>query len=248
MHLVLQRRAYFDAFKEFGDAERLTCIELINHLKPHALVGYTSMLVDLARYVRDRPGVLLWKPPTMVSAAEGLQPGHRELLQEHLVREVYMSYGSREFMSVGMECYQPRRLSPGDATICWSKSSTMTASPSREGEEGRIVITDLHNAANPFVRYEIGDIGTAGPADTPCPCGRPFPRLASVDGRLQDVIRTATGVVSGLYLTYTMRQFDDWIEGYQVVQDSPDRMLVRLVTTHRVHARTPGARRTASAA
>jgi len=27
-----------------------------------------------------------------------------------------------------------------------------------------------------------------------------------------------------------MRQFDDWIEGYQVVQDSKDRIKVRLLT------------------
>jgi F0F1-type ATP synthase delta subunit len=36
--------------------------------------------------------------------------------------------------------------------------------------------------------------------------------------------------MSGLYITYTMRQFDDWIEGYQVVQDAKDRVLVRLLT------------------
>jgi phenylacetate-CoA ligase len=229
VHLVLQRRAYFDAFREFSDAERLTCIELINHVKPYALVGYTSMLVDLARYARDHPGVLRWKSPTMVSAAEGLQPGHRELLQQHLVREVFMSYGSREFMSVGMECNRHTGYHVASDNVLVEVVDEH-GQPVADGNEGRIVITDLHNAANPFVRYEIGDLGTAGPADEPCPCGRPFPRLMSVDGRLQDVIRTPTGVVSGLYVTYTMRQFDDWIEGYQVVQDNPDRIRVRLVT------------------
>jgi phenylacetate-coenzyme A ligase PaaK-like adenylate-forming protein len=54
--------------------------------------------------------------------------------------------------------------------------------------------------------------------------------LASVDGRLQDVVHTPRGPLSALYVTYTMRQFDDWIEGYQVVQNTKDRILVRLVT------------------
>jgi F0F1-type ATP synthase delta subunit len=36
--------------------------------------------------------------------------------------------------------------------------------------------------------------------------------------------------MSGLYITYTMRQFDSWIEGYQVVQDEKDRIRVRLLT------------------
>lgn len=229
VHLVLQRRSYFDAFKEFSDAERLTCVELINHVKPFSLVGYTSMLVDLARYVRDNPGVLLWKSRTMVSAAEGLQPGHRELLEQHLVGEVFMSYGSREFMSVGMECERHVGYHVSSDNVRVEVVDDRGA-PVAPGEEGRIVITDLHNAATPFVRYEIGDIGTMGPPDQQCACGRPFPMLTSVDGRLQDVVRTPHGVVSGLYLTYTMRQFDDWIEGYQVVQDTTDRILVRLIT------------------
>jgi phenylacetate-CoA ligase len=98
------------------------------------------------------------------------------------------------------------------------------------GEEGRIVVTDLHNAATPFIRYEVGDIGVMAPPGLACSCGRAFPKLQSVDGRLQDVVHTPDGPVSGLYITYTMRQFDDWVEGYQVVQDSPDRARVRLLT------------------
>jgi phenylacetate-CoA ligase len=68
------------------------------------------------------------------------------------------------------------------------------------------------------------------PPDERCACGLPFPLLKSVDGRLQDVVHTSNGPVSALYVTYTMRQFDDWIEGYQVVQDSKDRVKVRLLT------------------
>ena len=33
-----------------------------------------------------------------------------------------------------------------------------------------------------------------------------------------------------LFVTYTMRQFDDWIEGWQVVQPSRHHMTVRLLT------------------
>ena len=98
------------------------------------------------------------------------------------------------------------------------------------GVEGRIVVTDFHNAATPFIRYEIGDIGVMASPDERCACGLPFPILKSVDGRLQDVVQTLNGPISGLYITYTMRQFDDWIEGYQVVQDAKDRVKVRLLT------------------
>lgn len=228
LHRTLQRRVYFDAFADFSDEEKLACCRLINRVRPDAIVGYTAQIVDVARFARDHPGVLTWKARTMVSAAEGLQPGQRELLRAHLVHDVFLSYGSREFMSVGMECdrHTGYHVNSDNVRV---EVVDYAGQPVAPGEEGRVVITDLHNAAAPFIRYAIGDIGTMAP-DEPCACGKPFPLLASVDGRLQDVVHTPHGSISGLYITYTMRQVDDWVEGYQVVQNSRDRILVRLLT------------------
>lgn len=229
VHMWLQRRALFDAFQQFGDAEREACIRLINRFRPHAIVGYSGQLVDVARYVRDHPGLLTWKAKTLVNAAEGLQPGQRELLQQYLVDQVFLSYGCREFMSIGMECdrHVGYHLNTDNLLV---EAVDDDGQPVAPGQEGRIVVTDFHNAATPFIRYEIGDIGIMAPPDERCACGKPFPILKSVDGRLQDVVQTLNGPISGLYITYTMRQFDDWVEGYQVIQDAKDRVKVRLLT------------------
>jgi len=231
VHRTLQRRTYFDVFRDITDSDRAACIALINKVRPVSIVGYTGQLVDLARYVRDHPGELRFKPLTMVSAAEGLQPGQRELLEAHLVGAVFLSYGSREFMSVGMECehHTGYHLTTDNLRV---EVVDAGGNPVLPGETGRIVITDLHNAATPFVRYEIGDHGVMAPAEERCPCGRPFPLLRSVEGRLQDKVYTPDGgSVTGLFVTYTMRQFDDWIEGWQVVQPSRRHITVRLLTT-----------------
>lgn len=227
VHMALQRRALFDAFQQFGDAEREACIRMINEFRPHAIVGYTGQLVDIARYARDRPGLLTWRAKTLVNAAEGLQPGQRELLQGVLVDEVFLSYGCREFMSIGMECdrHVGYHMNTDNLRVEVVGDDGHAVAP---GEEGRIVVTDFHNAATPFIRYEIGDVGVL--AEDRCTCHRPFPVLKSVDGRLQDRVHTPHGPMSALYITYTMRQFDDWIEGYQLLQDTKDRMKVRLLT------------------
>jgi phenylacetate-CoA ligase len=231
VHNTLQRRVFYDVFQQMGDRENAECCDLINKFRPNAIIGYTSMLVDLARYARDNAGALRWKAPTLVTAAEGLQAGQRELLTEHLVDEVFLSYGSREFMGVGMECQKH------DGYHIYTDNVLLevvddNGAPAAPGESGRIVITDLRNLATPFIRYEIGDFGTMakdGPEGA-CSCGLPFPLLKSVDGRLQDLIYTADGgKITGLYITYVMRQFD-WIEGYQVVQENRESIVVKLLT------------------
>ncbi len=228
VHTFIQRRVTFDAFQQFGPAEREACIRLINRYRPEAIVGYTGQLVDIARHVRDHPGLLTWRARSLVNAAEGLQPGQRELLTDRLVEQVFLSYGCREFMSIGMECdrHVGYHLNTDNLTV---EVVDDRGAPVGPGVEGRVVVTDVHNAATPFIRYEIGDIGVMSPADRRCTCGLPFPLLESVDGRLQDVIQTSNGPISALYVTYTMRQFDDWIEGYQVIQHSSDRVTVRLL-------------------
>jgi len=225
----LQRRHFYDAFQKFGDEQRSQCCREINRLRPDAIVGYTGLLVDLARYVRDHPDALRWKARTLVNAAEGLNPGQRDLLQRHLADELFLSYGSREFMNVGIEC----QLHNGYHIVTDNLFVEIVGDDDRKlpyGETGRIVITDLRNAATPFIRYEIGDYGTMAPPE-PCKCGRPFPLLASVDGRMHDVIHTPDGRrLTALYITYALRDCH-WIEGHQAIQNERSRVLIRLLTT-----------------
>jgi phenylacetate-CoA ligase len=48
------------------------------------------------------------------------------------------------------------------------------------GATGRIYVTDLHNYAAPYLRYQLGDVGRL--LAQPCPCGRALP-LLEIDGR-----------------------------------------------------------------
>lgn len=227
VHRALQRRYYFEAYREFTDAHRAACCDLINRAKPSALVGYAGQLVDLARYARDN-NALSWKAATIVSTAEGLKSGQRELLETHLAREVFDSYGTREFMNIGTECAAHRGYHLTTDNLL-TEVVDASGRPAPPGESGRIVITDFHNAATPFIRYEVGDIGTMAPDDEACQCGRPFPILKSVEGRDQEVIHTQNGPISALFVNYAVRGFS-WVDGYQVVQHARNRILIRLLT------------------
>ncbi|HET6348649.1 MAG TPA: AMP-binding protein [Candidatus Krumholzibacteria bacterium] len=233
VHLVLQRRYFFDAFKEFSEQERAACCRFINRIKPEAIVGYTGMLVDIARYSRETHA-LTWKARTLVATAEGLQGGQRELLEETLASEVFDSYGSREVMNIGMECEKHTGLHLASDNVVVEVVDE-AGNPVPAGAEGRIVVTDFHNAASPIIRYDMGDIGVMGP-DELCACGRPFPRLARVEGRSQDLVYTPQGSTTAILLCFAIREYD-WIDGFQIVQSTRDRILLRLLTRSPI---TPG--------
>ena len=62
--------------------------------------------------------------------------------------------------------------------------------PCKEGETGRVVLTDLHNFTMPLIRYEIGDYAEVGP---PCACGRGLPVLARILGRSRNMLTLPAG-------------------------------------------------------
>jgi phenylacetate-CoA ligase len=236
VHHRLQNRQYFDSF-HFADAEKAECCTRIDAFKPLSLVGYAGNLIELARFVSRNPGALNWKARTGVTAAEGLRPGMRAFIEEHLVDDLFMSYGSREFMLIGMECSEHNGYHISSDNL-YVEVVDDDGRPLPPGEVGRIVVTDLHNDATPFIRYAIGDLGSMAmpnselgtPNSGVCRCGLPFPILRSVEGRLQEVIIKRDGEkLTALFIPHLMKEFE-WVDGYQVVQGKPGIMTMNLVT------------------
>ena len=56
------------------------------------------------------------------------------------------------------------------------------------GESGEIVVTCFETFAMPLIRYRIGDLATW--AEGPCDCGRAWPLLRQVNGRVMDAFET----------------------------------------------------------
>lgn len=227
LHHAFQRRTYFDSF-HFDDRDKAACCLGIDQAKPQALVGYAGNLVELARYARDNRNLLKWRAHTLVTGAEGLQPGQRQLLGEQLADKVFMSYGSREFMLIGMECSQHCGYHISSDNL-FVEVVDDDGKPVRAGQTGRILVTDLHNDATPFIRYDIGDLGTmSGEA---CSCGLPFPLLVSVDGRQQEVLYKPDGSrMTALFVPHLMKEFD-WVDGYQLVQERVNSICVNVISS-----------------
>ena len=135
-------------------------------------------------------------------------------------------YASREFGMIASDCPQGGGLHLMDMRL-WVETNP----PQATEAPGELILTDLDNHPMPMIRYRIDDTGrfTSGP----CSCGRPWTKLASVDGRVLDVIVTPDGrAFGGTFFTLTLRPYDRSIAQFQVIQDRVDHLVVKIVPGH----------------
>ncbi len=62
---------------------------------------------------------------------------------------------------------------------------------------GRILVTNLHSHATPFIRYDVGDVGTLLEC---CPCGHDGPVLSNIYGRAKSFVKHADGTETMFFL------------------------------------------------
>lgn len=226
----LKDRLYHGAFnRRFFDAFSLTeanidqRIDEIVRYRPKAVVGYVTPVALVARRMLET-GRTLSGLRGVLTGAEALHEPDRRDIARAFGCDVFNTYGSREVMLMASECERHGLHVNADHLVL------ETLGPDGRpvsGVSGEIAVTDLHNLGMPMVRYLNGDRATT--AHAACPCGRGLPLLASVDGRVLDLIETPDGRhVPGEFCVYVMLDWPE-VKQWQVVQTAPDCVQFRLV-------------------
>jgi phenylacetate-CoA ligase len=224
IHSYTRRLVPLNAFSMTPERMR-EYVATINSFKPRQILGYAGSLYELARFARDN-GLRVHSPVGVMTSAETLFPEQRALLEEVFRAPVFNRYGSREAGNMACECDHHRGLHISAPThlVELVKGDGSLAGP---GEMGEIAVTCFDTLAMPLVRYRIGDIATW--SESPCSCGRAWPLLEQVNGRVLDAFLTPSGgSIDGCY--FTMGFFGrDWLEKFQVVQESPELLRVAII-------------------
>lgn len=216
-------RRFFDAFS-LADSSLDARIDEIAAYRPRAVVGYVAPLVVVARRMNET-GRSLKGVRGVLTGAEALFPPERHEIERAFGSPVYDTYGSREVMLMASECDRHQGLHV-NADHLVLETLGEDGRPVT-GTSGEVAVTDLHNFGMPMVRYLNGDRATY--AGVACACGRGLPLLASVDGRVLEMIRTPDGrQVPGEFFVYVMLDWPD-VKRWQVVQTAPDCVQFRLV-------------------
>lgn len=221
-HLLLDARAITEeSIEEF--------IEKWQRVNPRLLVAYVEGATAVAAHL-ERTDRKLSAAAVSVTAAM-LQQGQRELLERAFGAPVFDTYRSAEIPWIAAECsaHQGLHIAADQRRV---EIIDEEGHPIEIGADGSVVVTDFSNEVFPLVRYEMGDRSRI--MSGRCSCGLPFPRIAPVQGRVADVIRTPsgkqiTGGLSGIFLDSpgTIRQM-------QIVQHADFSITLRYVAT------TPG--------
>jgi phenylacetate-CoA ligase len=148
-------------------------VDALNAYRPEAIVGYPTVAALLAD--EQLEGRLDIAPRIL---AFGSEP-----ITADIVRRVEAAWGVRPAnVYATTEVPIVASSSPQDPCLDIAEDVAVV-----EVEDDRILVTSLASRTLPLIRYEIGDVVAA--ADGPSPAGRPYRRLAAVQGRSGDVLR-----------------------------------------------------------
>jgi phenylacetate-CoA ligase len=222
--LSLEKTCVIDTMS-LSSATISAALDIMRKLHPEILRGYSSAIALIAKQIAvgEMPPVQL---KSIISTGEKLYDYQRVLFSEVFHCDTFDHYGSMELRAIATECPQHSGLHiAAENVIVEVVDNENRQLPA--GSEGRILLTNLHNYAMPFIRYEIGDLGILSGAT--CTCGRELPLLAGLNGRTEDVIRTPEGkLINGSILIDRTAKMPGIIE-FQIVQESPGNIAVKLV-------------------
>jgi phenylacetate-coenzyme A ligase PaaK-like adenylate-forming protein len=202
-----------------SEAGLLAYARAISRARPAYIWSYAGVLYEIARVALDR-GVKMPSPRFITSTGETLHPFMRPVIEEAFGCRVYDYYGSSEAGRVAAECRE------GNLHIfdfaCHVEVLDPSGQPTPPGQEGRLILTPLHNYSMPLIRYDSADMAEVGPRE--CPCGCQLPTLSRISGRAVEFFITSKGrLISGALISKLLRSCA-WIMGFQALQQDIDQI------------------------
>ncbi|MDL5159004.1 phenylacetate--CoA ligase family protein [Actinomycetospora termitidis] len=189
---------------------------------PVAVEGWPSSLTLFATLLRDAGEPL--RVRAVITSSEVIGAAAARTLEEVFGGPVVDHYGQTERVALAGNCPCGGLHAFGDYGIV--ETLPVPDAPQRR----EIVGTPLHNWAFPLLRYRTGDEVVGEPDPAPCPCGRSFPLLGAVDGRVEDAFTAADG--RPIPLPHTLVKNLTGLREVQVAQHAPGRFEVRVVPGH----------------
>jgi putative adenylate-forming enzyme len=202
----------------------------LNRFQPEIILAYANVFEILAREAlagrlalgKER------KLQQIINMSEPLSQGARRLIEEAFGIRVTDNYAMGECMALSTGCLQGKGM---HLQADWAMLEVVDRNnrPVPDGEPGeKVLVTNLYNTIQPFIRYEIHDVVTF--SKEPCPCGSPLPLILSVEGRTDEVVWIQeNGKYRPIHPYVFVDMLDEYpaVGWYQVTQTERNRFRLR---------------------
>jgi phenylacetate-CoA ligase len=225
-HPWRERAGIFPRLEISSRLEPRQWTETLRDWRPQAISGSVMTLRLLAEHL-DEQGITDVRPRFVFNSSELMGIASRQLLSRVFGCPVIDIYGSEEAGCIAWECPACAGYHlAGDMLIVELLKDGRTARP---GEDGEVVVTNLHSRAMPFIRYRQGDVVRV--ASDPPRCGSPFPLISLLEGRDEDFLVLNDGQRLPPPPFYHCLDPRPWIRRWRIRQEMAGSMRVELVVT-----------------
>ena len=195
-------------------------VELIDKFKPVAIQGYPSSLYILSNFLKQEKKKLKGIK-CILTSSETLYPLQRKMIEEHFGASIYDHYGHTERNVLIMQCEKKNYHVIPEYGITEFENNL------KEDGVKEMVGTGFNNYAMPFIRYKTSDIVV--PTGGGCSCGRKFPLINGIRGRIQEYFVDKTGsLVTFIFADIGLWDARDKINAYQYVQNELGKVLLNI--------------------
>lgn len=210
----LFKMLHLEATREIGDM-----VAVLNRYRPDVLLPYPSVAGLLAH--QQIEGRLNIRPRIISTHSEVLTSDTAARIQNAWGVRPYNHYGLTEEPHIGTDCGLHCGVHAFE-DLCIIEVVDQSNQPVPIGTVGRkYLLTNLYNYTQPLIRYEVSDM--ISKSVHPCRCGRPFPLIAAIEGRSEDIffVRSREGpeiAISPMLLTLCIESCEH-VHEYQVRHD-----------------------------
>ena len=202
-------------------------IRELDGFQPAMLSGYPSNLALLA----DCDGLQI-RPDVVITGGELLTDAVRKKLADKFGCYVQTHYSCTEAGEIACECSEGHLHINGDWVIV--EPVDENCRPVGYGVlSDKVLITNLANRIQPFIRYELTDRIVLH--DEKCRCGRSSPWL-EIEGRTDDTLSFENGVRIAPMSLYKILEEVGSVRRFQLIQTGAAQLELRLVSDRREEA------------
>lgn len=191
-------------------------LQMMQDMESTVICATSSYALLLAEEIQKRGIRDKIKLKKGVIGSERWSQKMRDRIANELGIELYDIYGLTEIYGpgIGINCEHNTGMHYWDDYLYIEIIDPQTGENVPDGEYGEIVITTLVKEGAPLIRYRTHDLSRIIPGT--CPCGRAYPRLDTIMGRTDDMMKFRGVNVFPSQIEEVLASFPEISSEYQI--------------------------------